>query len=271
MIQCNRGGEKMEKLFEYYIETDTFHFKYAKGEPAVKEQEFHDYNEFVMFISGKSFLNSKNIQQELTPGSIILIPKEHFHQFHVSEPEKYVRCILGFRETPEIYKLVHEVMDMIKVIVAPDENVVSVFDNLIAIVKSELSNEEKNLFIRASLIQLLIYLKHHTYEIISKSNNLSPVVNYALNIIDAKYAENLSVKSIAKQLYVSPSTLSHKFSKELNISVYQYITKKRLSVAHELITYGETFKSAALSSGFNDYSCFYRLYKKYYKKTNAHL
>ena len=72
-------------------------------------------------------------------------------------------------------------------------------------------------------------------------------------------------------LYVSPSTLSHKFSKELKISVYQYITKKRLSVAHKLIKQGESLKNAALSSGFNDYSCFYRLYKKYYKKTNAHL
>ena len=37
----------MKKLFEYFIETDWFHLKYAKGEPAVKEQEFHDYNEFV--------------------------------------------------------------------------------------------------------------------------------------------------------------------------------------------------------------------------------
>lgn len=234
----------METSFEYFIETDIFHFKYAKGEPAVKEQEFHDYNEFVLFISGNSFLSSKNIRQELTPGSIILIPKEHFHQFYVSKPEKYVRCILGFRETSEFYTLVHEVMDILKVIVTPDENVVSVFDNLIKIVKSKLSKEEKILFIRASLIQLLIYLKHHTYEIISKSNNLSPIVNYALDIIDEKYAENLSVKSIANTLYVSPSTLSHKFSKELNISLYQYIIKKRLSVAHELINQGESLKNA---------------------------
>ena len=87
----------------------------------------------------------------------------------------------------------------------------------------------------------------------------------SLDIIDEKYTENLSVENIANLLYVSPSTLSHKFSKELNISVYQYITKKRLSVAHELIWQGESLKNAALDSGFNDYSCFYRLYRKYYK------
>ncbi len=256
----------MEKFFEYYIETDNFHLKYAKGEPAVKEQEFHDYNEFVFFIKGRSFLVSKNIQQELAPGSIIMIPKEHFHRFCVSQPETYIRCILGFRETPEIYNLTHEVMNTIKVISVPDKRVFSVFENLIGMIKSELTDEEKSLFIRASLIQLMIYLKQYSSEVISKSVNISPAVNRALNMIDEKYAENLTVESIAKLLYISPSTLSHKFRKELNISVYRYITKKRLSVAHELIKQGKSFTSAALNSGFNDYSCFYRLYKKYYKE-----
>ena len=69
----------MESLFEYYIESDNLHLKYAKGEPAVRKQEFHNYNEFVLFINGNASLISKNIQQKLTHGSLILIPKEHFH------------------------------------------------------------------------------------------------------------------------------------------------------------------------------------------------
>ncbi len=255
----------MEKIFEYYIETDSFHFKYAKGEPAVKEQEFHDYNEFVFFITGKSFLVSKNIQHKLIPGSIVMIPQEQFHQFYINQPEEYVRCILGFRKTPENHKLVSEVMKITKVITVPDKCIVAVFENLIEIAKSEISNAEKEMYIKASLLYLLIYLKLHPYETINKSINVSPIVNRTLDLIDEKYAENLSVESIAKHFYISPSTLSHKFKKELNISVYQYITKKRLSVAHNRIRHGETLTSAALNSGFNDYSCFYRLYKKYYK------
>ena len=38
----------MENLFEYYIENENFHLKYAKGEPAIKEREFHQYYEFVI-------------------------------------------------------------------------------------------------------------------------------------------------------------------------------------------------------------------------------
>lgn len=258
----------MDNLFEYYIETDDLHFKYAKGEPSVKGQEFHDYNEFWYFIDnkGKIFFISKNIQKDLVKGSLAFIPKEHFHQFCVETPERYVRCILGFRETSENSELVNEIADAIRVIEKPDERIIYVFESLIETVKSELSDKEKAMFIKASLTQLLIYLKQQRSGIINKSIHLSQIVKQAIDMIDEQYAQCITLESIAKKLYVSPSTLSHKFSRELNISVYKYITKKRLSEAHKLIRQGVSVTNAAIQSGFPDYSCFYRLYKKYYKE-----
>ncbi len=256
----------MENLFEYFIETDDFYLRYAKGEPKLKEQEFHDYNEFIFFINGSTYFISKNIQQNLNTGNIVVIPKEEFHQFCVKEPQKYIRCILGFYENSEIAELVHKVMDNVKIINAPDKRIVSVFERLMEVAKSHLPKQEKILFIKSALVQLLINMKLYASGEISKNLNLSPVVSRALNIIDEKYAENLSVNTIADVLYISPSTLAHKFSKELNIPVYRYIIQKRLSVAHNLILSGESMTAAANQTGFPDYSCFYRLYKKYYKK-----
>lgn len=255
----------MKNLFEYYIETENFHFKYAKGKPAVEDREYHDYNEFVFFMEGKSYLISKNIQQELSPGSIIIIPKEQFHQFCVKESENYVRCILGFYETPEIQNVTNQTMNTIKILNMPNCQILTVFNNLIEIVKSNFGNEEKSIFIRGSLMQLLVYFKKQLSETICSNMNLSPIVSRTLALIDEHYTENISVKDIAQQLFVSYSTLTHKFSREMNIPIYQYITKKRLSEAHKLIMQGETFTYAAQHSGFNDYSCFYKLYMKYYK------
>lgn len=255
----------MQNLFEYYIQTDNFHFKYAKGKPAVENQEYHDYNEIVFFIDGKSFFISKNIQQTLIHNSIVIIPQEHFHQFRVSAPETYVRCILGFYADLEIKNIIGQTMNTIKVINVPNEKIVSVFKNLIYIVESTLTDEEKSIFIHSSLLQLLVYFKKYLSETVSGNIILSPSIIRALNIIDEQYNKNISIKSIAKQLYVSQSALTHKFSAEMNIPIYRYITKKRLSEAHKLIRQGEKLNNAARISGFNDYSTFYRLYKKYYK------
>lgn len=254
----------MDDLFEYYMETDELHLKYAKGEPAVKDREFHDYNEFVYFMNGELHFISKNIQQRLEPGSLILIPQEHFHQFCVDQPEKYTRCILGFYKTPELESLTCEVMDTIKVITDPDKRIVSAFEQLTEITKSDLPYDEKTMFIRSFLVQLLIRLKHDAYATVTKSIALSPEVSQTLNLIDEKYDEELSVEILAKKLNVSPSTLAHKFSREMNIPLYRYISKKRLSVANNMIRSGIPITTAALSCGFSDYSCFYRLYKKYY-------
>ncbi len=261
----------MNNLFQYDIETDNFHFKYRKGIPSLKDREFHDYHEFVLFKSGDANFISKNIQQALTPGSMILIPKHNFHQFCIADTNTYERCILGFRETSELFSLICDVMTEVKIISAPDARFLSVFERMTECVKSDLSAAEKNMFVNSSLIQLLIYLKQYKIEAISQNINISPIVQNALNYIDRSFTKNISVETIAKNLYVSPSSLAHKFSKELNISVYRYISQKRLSAACEYIEKGESPTIAAEKSGFSDYSCFYRMYKKRYKDSPSKL
>lgn len=253
----------MEKQFEYYVKGDTFHFKYAKCEPSVKGREFHDYNEFVLFLGGKARFISKNGQKELIPNNLVIIPREEYHRFIVESPENYTRCILGFSSTPETSALINEVMSTAQ-ITEPTEKIINVFETLIEVVKSNLSESEKKLYISSSIPQILLNLKLAPQTQTPKSSSLSPCVSCALSIIDQKFSEKLTVKSLSELVYVSPSTLYHKFRKELNISVYEYITKKRLSVANELIKEGKPLTSVAVTCGFQDYSCFYRLYKKHY-------
>lgn len=257
------GRYDMEHLFEYYIQNDDFHFKYAKGEPSVKNREFHNYHEFVFFMEGEAYFISKNIQQELLPGSLILIPQDAFHQFCVTNPCKYKRCILGFHATPEILSLIDEIMTEVKIVLMPAKRILRLWESIIETVTGDLSEEIKQLFIRASLIQMLVYMKQGLTGEITQNLNISPLVQQALSYIDLHYTQKITVESIAGQLYVSPSTLAHHFKKELNIPIYQYISKKRILSVHKLVEAGESYAKAAVDSGFNDYSCFYRIYKKY--------
>lgn len=252
-------------LFEYYIITERFHVKFAKGEPALKDEEFHDYHEFILFLGGSAYFLSKNIQQKLPHGCIVAIPKEHFHQFIVDSPNEYVRCILGFRETETTRALIESVMTKIKIFETPNEKIIRLFSELCEIAKSELDESEKSIFAEGALHQLLIYFKHLESDAITKNVNVSEVVRSAIDFIDKNFQKALSVPMIASKLFVSESTLSHKFSREMNLSIYQYILKKRLISARMRIEAGESLSNAAINSGFSDYSSFYRAYKKHYK------
>ena len=257
----------MSELFEYYINGEDCRFKYAKGKPSVSGREFHNYDEIVLFIGGEAQLISKNIQLSLLPKTLILIPREHFHQFIVAKDENYHRCILDFREAPELGPLISDVMSSVTVIPNPSERVLSVFDCLMQATNSSLSEKEKTLLLRAALVQLLVEQKLLSSKPIREFVTVSKLTRDALDYIDAHLAQELKLEGIAAFLNVSVSSLSHHFRKELNISVYRYISEKRLSSARQYIEKGTTLGNAAALSGFKDYSGFFRLYKSYYGKT----
>lgn len=66
---------------------------------------------------------------------------------------------------------------------------------------------------------------------------------------------------------ISPSSLSHIFKEEMNIPLHKFIMKKRLINAYHKIQSGEKATVAAAESGFNDYSGFYKQYKKMFNVT----
>ncbi|MBQ9760564.1 MAG: helix-turn-helix transcriptional regulator [Clostridia bacterium] len=256
----------MNSSFQYYVETEGFHFKYAKGAPSAVGREFHGYAEFILFINGEARFVSKNIQQRLSRGNLIMVPKGEFHQFSVEKPEEYTRCIFGFRETESLSKLVRAVMPEVMLVEAPNPRIVGIFEEMIATVRSSIEESEKKMFLEAALVQLLILCKQYSDDGISHNLNITPEVRAAMDYIDAHYTERLSVERIAREIHVSSSTLAHKFTRALNISVYRYLLKKRLAAAQERIRAGESLAGAATASGFCDYSCFYRVYKKYCKE-----
>jgi AraC-like DNA-binding protein len=127
-----------------------------------------------------------------------------------------------------------------------------------------LTAEEKQMYLASALVRLLVLCKLDTGGTVRQNINISPEVRATVEAIDQDYAKPLTVAELARRLHVSPSTLSHKFSRELNISLYRYLSKKRLAAAHERILAGETMTEAAAKSGFSNYSCFFRMYRKYY-------
>ncbi len=251
-------------MFTHYIADDIYHLKYALGKPSALGREFHNYHEFVLFLGGKAQFISKNIQLTLTPGSLVVIPRQQYHQFIVTEESTYHRLILGFKETPPLAGLTWQVMDEVRIIPHPDERTRSVFAGLADTVQSHLPEAEQLLLLPAAVTQLLIEQKLQATHPIREQMTLSAATRQALEYIDTHFAEELSLQGLAKALNVSVSSLSHHFKSELNISLYNYVVKKRLSVARGFIEQGLPLHQAAAEAGFKDYTGFFRVYKKYY-------
>ena len=82
-----------------------------------------------------------------------------------------------------------------------------------------------------------------------------------MGYIEKNYANAITLDTLAKQFYVSSSTISHLFKQKLGVSFYSYVTQRRLIAAKTRIEKGQLLEEVAVQTGFSEYSGFYRAFK----------
>ncbi len=89
------------------------------------------------------------------------------------------------------------------------------------------------------------------------------VVSAALELIHAGYRHELSVPSLARRLYVSPSQLNRLFRQETGQSVWQYVVQLRLAKARELLLATDLpVKNIASQVGYGSVHHFCRAFRR---------
>ena len=250
----------MTDLFSRYINSNYISFKHAKGVSDRSGKEFHLFHEIILFLDGDAELITETIHIKLKPQTLIVIPKETYHQVIIKgKKDQYTRCVFQFYETESNCNFLNTCISE-TLITECDKSVLFLFDKIISSCKNE--DREFCVNICESVLTLLlneIRLKQ-SIEIESELND--PLTKQAIDFIAQRLTENLSIEYIAKSLNVSESTLMHTFRKNMNIPIHKYIIKKRLILAHSKISSGEPANVVSTECGFNDYSGFYRQYKK---------
>ena len=84
----------------------------------------------------------------------------------------------------------------------------------------------------------------------------------AFEYIDLHLHEKILLDDIAKYTSRSKSSFCHLFEAKMNISPKQYILQKKLALANKLMDEGVPRTVVAMQVGYENYSNFYRLYRK---------
>ncbi len=87
---------------------------------------------------------------------------------------------------------------------------------------------------------------------------LSSILEY----IEEHLCENIRLSDIAAHVALSKSSVSHLFVERMKISPMQYVLQKKLAFAEKLIREGSPATEAAMTVGYENYSNFYRMYRK---------
>lgn len=249
----------VNNLFSEYLLGASVSFKHARGCSDRSGKEFHIYHEIILFLAGDAEFISEDLHMQLKPLSLIVIPKQTYHQMIIhGDPENYHRCVLQFQETPELAELIKASMENVQVFTA-DRDIRFLFDKLIRTTQTEKTHAPMLLH---SVLILLLDALQSSKDIPNEDNHQNETVHNAIAYINQNLSKALTIREIANACSISQSSLSHIFKKEMYISIHKFIIKKRLIQAHRKICAGEAATVAAMECGFQDYSGFYKQYKK---------
>lgn len=248
-------GEGMKELFAQYIHTENITFKHARGPSVASGKEFHMYHEIILFLEGDAELITENYHTRLQPKTLIVIPKETYHQVVINgNKDNYYRCLFNFDDIPALQSVIENSM-CCQATFPVTRNIEYLFEILMS------DRDNKQLLLPAVLSILLSEIPQNAARQ-SAETSQNAVVAAALQYINDHLCDDITIDTIARHCNTSPSSLSHTFKNEMNIPLHRFIIKKRLVAAHHKIESGESAYAAAINSGFNDYSGFYKQYKK---------
>ncbi len=258
----------MNNTFSHHITNDLIDFKYAKGASDRSGKEFHSFHEIIYLIDGEVEFISDNIHMQLDPGCFVVIPKNSYHQFIIKgNQNQYHRCMFNFFDIDELAPFIEQRLKGVY-ICTPDKNQKFLIEKMIALTSSNWDIKTLHVITQSVLTLLLTELSFN--DKLPPTSNLSATTRNTIEIINQRLYKNISISDLAQDLNISVSGLSHTFKEEMRISIYKYILKKRLLLAHEKLLQGKPSTLVAAECGFGDYSGFYKIYKKEFGVSPSH-
>lgn len=115
----------------------------------------------------------------------------------------------------------------------------------------------------ANTVELLVQfyrvvLNEHSHAPASEKPEL---LDQILAYVEENLNSKITLTETARRFYVSESTISSLFRREMGVSFHRCITQRRLITAKNLILSGIAMDAVAETAGFNDYSAFYRAFR----------
>lgn len=260
-------------MTERYYE---FHHSYNETPPTVEFHQ-HPFYEIFFFISGNVNYIIEGRSYKLRPGDILLTSNADIHRPEVRPGRPYERIVIW---------LADDFFDHLKRfsgedftacftdaalkdyrLIRPDDGTLIRLRQLCEQMSDAKFSKKLGsaALTQAYLIEFLVRVcraYYDTPESVKNDITEDEKVNQVIGYINENLADSLSLDNLAGRFYISKFYLSRRFKQFTGLTIYQYIMKKRLITARNMLRAGNPVTVSCLQCGFNDYSNFLKAFKR---------
>ncbi len=237
----------------------------------------HAQYELVFLIKGKMELNIKGDKFSVGAGEMIVLDLNVLHAQRILSAEQTELMVVNFPPEilpyfikPTCFSFIDD-NPMLNGIVPADicrkYKFYSYFRAIIAYARNkELKNKET--MICAEIIKLVSMLNMAINEVIGYNGEdrvkKGFILDHCIKFINANISKRLTINDIAENMFVGRSYLQHVFKKEMGMSISEYITKQKMTIAKSLLEQNYKATVVATKLGYDNYTTFRIKYKKFY-------
>lgn len=248
-----------------------FDYVYTVDNEPRNDEEFilHNHDdryEIVLFLSGNAEFHIEGNIYHSHPHNIYLAQPQEMHHNVFLSPERYQRVVIHIKL--DFFRENHcqalENIFLSRSLGADCQIPARIVDREMyhLIMKMNDYLKEGAYDIAKCVLLELLYLLNQIHEPLTAPVAADERINSLLLYINDNLAADLSLDRLAAECFVNKYYLCRTFKKITGYTINHYINYKRLLLARELHSKGQTLLEASTNAGFNNYAHFYRMYRR---------
>lgn len=247
-------------MFSFVYKNIDFAHKLDKARLHTEDycKHLHYFNEILFFIEGDVRYTVDGETRKLNSGDLVFIQSGKYHFADVNGDIRYERYVLKF-PNELLPCFIVEKMTEYGAFFGNAAKYLMLFKQLDSYYGNYDGEETYSLFV-CELTKLIIMLfKHPSCSPKFRDNVIAEMTEY----IDGNIRSVITLDTLSEHFHFSKSYIVNEFRRYMKIPVMRYIKIKKMIAAHQLILGGEKKTEVAEMLGFENYSTFYRQYKKF--------
>ena len=251
-----------------------FHLRDTAGQE--RDFHFHEFDKVVILLSGNVDYLVESMTYSLRPWDILLIQHHVIHKALIDQSQPYERVILYLdRNYVDLTMPDAGLMDCFEradkqgqYLLAPRDEEAKTLAGLIASLDQAGTDGQFGAqALRDTLVmQLLILINRVSLNggaaVEAPAPQYDPKIAQTLSYIQENLRQPLTVDDLAERVYLSKYHFMRLFKAQTGSTVHAYVRQRRLLYAAQLIRTGVSVNKAAIDSGFEEYSTFFRAFRE---------
>ena len=241
------------------LKTEEFCLAYSESQvdqPVLWENHCHARFEIIAVAEGDINVILEGKDCRLRENRLILIPPLSYHSVVANEKGIYRRVTASFDRSaiPQVLR---------RELAGGEIHTATLTRGQMAELESLCRKEDPLLYAPlAQSLMVQIFYKLQKAEELPAGSGADEFLEKSIRYIDSHLKEKILLDDLAAHTSRSKSSFCHLFEEKMNISPKQYILQKKLALANKLISEGVMPTVAAAQIGYDNYSNFYRLYRR---------